>query len=153
MEKVKSILTAALAIGTILFLWGWYAMSDYTWSKLVIDHKQKDGWVVGTTQANLTDISHPWTIFKQPIVRIAFIKPKDLIRFEDRFVLANVLWVDYVSMSRTAEEAFYNLFDCKADKSAFVEDVSVLRAFDSSVFKWTENTFSSTKDIAKIVCE
>jgi hypothetical protein len=152
MEKVKKILTGVGIATIVLLWWGWDARSDYTWSKLVIEEKQQEGWVVGATQANVVDITHPWTIFKQPVVRIAFMKPSELVRFDDGLVLAQILWVDYVNMSRTEEEIFKDLFDCRNNKTAFVDDEISISELDPSKLEWRDNANTSNVDIAKIVC-
>ena len=152
MEKAKKILTGVGIAAIILLWWGRDARSDYTWSIIVIEEKQQEGWVVGATQANVVDITHPWTIFKQPVVRIAFVKPNELVHFDDGLALAQTLWVDYVNMSRTEEEIFKDLFDCRNNKTAFVDDEISISELDPSKLEWRDNANTSNVDIAKIVC-
>lgn len=152
MEKFKKIITGVGIASLLLVWWGWDARSDYTWSKLVIEEKQQEGWVVGATQANLVDITHPWTIFKQPIVRIAFVKPNDFGQLDNGMVFTKVLWVDYANMSRTEEEVFQDIYDCRNNKTAFVDDEVSISELDPSKLEWRENANTSNVDIAKVVC-
>jgi len=152
MEKAKKILIGVGIAAFFLAWWGWDARSDYTWSKLIIEEKQQDGWVVGATQANLVDIIHPWTIFKQPVVRIAFVRPSEFVHFDDGLVLVRTLWVNYANMSRTEEDIFQNLFDCKNNKTAFIDDNISVGEIDPSKLEWRDNANSSSEDIAKVVC-
>ena len=152
MERTKNILTGIGIAVIILLWWGWSAQSDYAWSKLIIEEKRQEGWVVGTTQANFVDIMRPWTIFKRPVVRIAFVKPSEFIHFDDGLVLAQTLWVNYTNMSRTEENTFKDLFDCKNNKTAFVDDKISISELDPLKLEWQDNTNISNVDIAKIVC-
>ncbi len=153
MGKAKKILTTIGVIAVILVWWGWDARSDYTWSKLIIEEKSQDGWIVGSTQANFVDITHPWTIFKQPVVRIAFVKPSELVKLDDELVFAKTLWVDYANMSLTEEDIFQDVYDCKNNRTAFVESSVSVGQIDFAKLEWRDNTNTSNVDIAKIVCK
>jgi len=152
MEKAKKILTGVGIAAIILIWWGWDARSDYTWSKLIIEEKSNDGWVVGATQANLVDITHPWTIFKQPVVRIAFVKPSEFVKLDNELVFAKTLWVDYANMSRTEEDIFQDVYDCKNNRTAFVESSVSVEQIDFAKLEWRDNANTSNVDISKVVC-
>jgi len=151
--KAKSILTTVSVIAVIFVLWGLDAWSDYAWSKLIIEEKSKNGWVVGATQANFVVITRPWTIFKQPVSRIAFVKPSEFVYLDDGFVFVNILWVDHADLSETEEELFYDIYDCKNRRTAFVESGVSVDQIDSTKLEWRDNANTSAVDIAKMVCE
>lgn len=152
MEKIKKILIGIVVAAIVFVWWESGARRDYTWSKTIIEEKQKDGWVVGTTQADVIDITHPWTIFKRPVVRIAFVKPSETIYLDSGLVLAQTLWVDYTNMSKTEELACKEIFDYKNNKEAFVDDSISIGDLDPSKLKWEDNVTASGVNIAKIVC-
>lgn len=152
MHKVKEVLIGTSFIVLFLLWFGWYARSDYTWSEFIIEQKMQEGWVVGATQANSIDITHPWTIFKQPIVRIAFVKPSEFIRLNRGMVFTKVLWVDYADMSRTEQDVFQDVYDCRNNRTAFVEDSVSAHNINLTTLEWQNNANTSAEDIAKVVC-
>jgi hypothetical protein len=153
MGKFKKILSCIGIAALILFWFGWSAMSDYTWSQTVIQEKQAKGWVVAATQNYLIDPTHPWTIFKRPIVRIAFVKLNDITRIDKGIVFTKILWVRYADMSRTEEEVFQDVYDCINNKWATVKNEITPVGINLSTLKWREYVGTVDTDIARVICK
>lgn len=133
-----------------IFFW---ARSNYMWSKLVIKEESKTGWVVVETQADYINITLPWTIFKQPVTRIAFVKPNEFVKMNNGLVLVKTLWVDYSDMSTTKEEIFQSVYDCQNNRTAFVEDNLTANQVSISQLEWRNNIYTSDITIAKLACK
>ena len=153
MKEAKKILMIIGVISAVLVWFGLAAKSDYTWSQLIIEKELKNGWVVGSTQANLIDITHPWTIFKQPIIGIAFVKPSEFVLIGDGYIFAKTLWVNYEYMYRTKKNTFQEVYDCKNKRTAFVESSVSVNQIDLAKLDWKDNTNTANVDISTVVCK
>lgn len=144
-----------IGIIVLVFLWLFFsARGDYLWSDLIINEKQKDGWVVAVTSNNLVDITRPWTIFKQPIIQIGFIKPKEIVWLDNEHILIKILWVNYENFSRTREEIFQNVIDCKNNRSAFVDDKVLVTEINLSKLDWIDSAPNTPgEQINKFICD
>lgn len=115
----------AIALVGVMLAAAWIGLSaraDYTWSRNVIQRKTGEGWVVASTDANVVDVTAPWTIFKSPVTRIAFFRPGEIIPVEHGMLYIRMLWVDYENMTSTREHIFDNIIDCEHHRSAFVNE-------------------------------
>jgi len=55
--------------------------SDYHWAQVQIAKASASGWQVAAKSDNFIDLERPWTIFKQPINALWFVKPSDTVLF------------------------------------------------------------------------
>ena len=142
-------------IGIVAFVSIWIFLSaypDYTWSDLIIEEKQSEGWIVAITNSNLIDIFHPWSIFKTPTTQIVFVKPDEIVRLDDAHIFTKELWVNY-DYSNTREYIFRNVIDCKNDRSTILDDSSSIDQIDLKNLKWHDNLPDTPGErINKFIC-
>ena len=108
--------------------------------------------MVAATLNNLVDPTHPWTIFKKPIIRITFVNSNEIRRLDKGMAFTKILWVSYADMSRTEEEIFPNVYDCINNRIASIKDGVSLDRISLSTLKW-QDAGTLGADIAKIVCK
>lgn len=136
-------------VGAVLLAWILLtARADYNWSKSVIQAKGKQGWVVASTSDNAVDISHPWTIFKPAIYRVAFIRPNEVVWLERRHPAYRVLWVD----RDLGEDEFTNVADCENRESAFVEDDGLVELLSLKLEWRSHEPGTPGAEIVRFVC-
>ncbi|MEI7741063.1 MAG: hypothetical protein WCJ29_01010 [bacterium] len=148
---MKNYLTVMAVVGLFLLFAGLQGWGDYTWSERATKVKATDGWSVAATQANYVDFTHPWTLFKQPIVSVAFVKLDELTSLKSGMVFTKVLWMHSPSLNMP-EDTFSNIYDCRNHKNAFIEDGVLANQVDFASLEWRDSANTSSADIAKIVC-
>jgi len=159
---MKKVLSAIITITAILIWIALAAISDYTWHEVKINEKTKQGWVVISKLNNLIDITHPWTIFKQPIVHIWFIN-NNIVNIDGSLYFVEILSVENEDFSTTKENIVYNIIDCNTKKYAYIsgkeyklEDLNKLDWHpgnpgmpDSEIIEYLFKIESNKKDIRK----
>src|SRR3990167_4437960 len=139
MENVKKYVVP-IVVSILVILWFYMsARADYTWAKLIQEKKEQEGWKLIYSYDNLIDPTHPWTIFKQPINRMLFVKPSEINKIGNDNVFIQKLFVDYESFSRTKEEKFLNVIDCKNNRSAFIEAGTKVDSINLANLEWIDN--------------
>jgi hypothetical protein len=116
-KRIRAVLLPLALLGAWIGLHAW---ADYNWSRKVIEQKTKEGWVVATTYANVIDVTAPWTILKQPITRIIFFKPTEVIAIEKGMLQVGFLMADY-DYHTAREDAYGEVIDCERSQSAIVD--------------------------------
>lgn len=148
LTKFKQVLGIAATVGLLIAWFGLDAVRDYGWSRHVIKQERTKGWTLAATLNNYIDLTHPWTVVKQPVVRIWFVRPNALVHLSGNVAAVPVLTVDYEDMSRTVEDTSLEAFDCTDKKAAFISAGEI----DPAKFQWRNYEAASTAQIAKIVC-
>jgi hypothetical protein len=70
---------AVLSLFSLLLIFEIY--SDYHWAPAQIANATVSGWQVAAKLDNFIDLRRPWTIVKQPITVLWFVKPSDIVFF------------------------------------------------------------------------
>lgn len=149
MRKLAPFVLPAL----LLIVWGSVgARDDYSWAAKVEASLAPQGWRPISRQADLIVPSHPWTIIRQPVVRIAFVRPDDHLWLDSRNVLVQVLWMDYAGMDRTEEFLAHNVIDCTGRRSAFVEREALSTKPDLNKLQWRDDASPSAREITTAIC-
>lgn len=129
------------------------AQADYSWSKTVINNKEKEGWIVASTQDNFIDLLHPWMIFKPVITRIAFVKP-EMEEVSNGYYLIDLLWVDYENLSRTEELQVKNVVSCLDNRSAYVDEHLMIQSNNLDSLEWrTSEPDTPGEGVVSFVCK
>jgi len=126
--------------------------NDYSWDDAVIRQRETEGWAVASTLGNVIDITAPWTIFKQPIDQIAFVKPDEISIAPTGFIFIDVLWVRRGMRKETESETSFTAFDCERGMSAYV-DLDEKDLGKALQFEWRSfNEGLPGHDVISFVC-
>lgn len=138
-------LKSALGLVAFLSLWSYCGMrADYGWHKRIVAAKEKDGWQLVSKTANVADLTHPWTIFRPAVTRVAFIRLDQMALLDEsgrpvsdatRFagtVLHRTLWVD----DQQGEDAFWDLTNCGENTTGDVPAEPKPPGVDLSKVEW-----------------
>lgn len=117
---MKKVLSALVPVVAILIWLSLAAISDYKWHEVKINEKTKQGWVVVSKLNNLVDITHPWTIFKQPVIHVWFIN-NNIKNIDSSLSFVEILSVENEDFATTNENITYNIIDCTNKKYAYIK--------------------------------
>lgn len=124
-----------ICIGVIGWIW-LEARADYHWANDMISDASSEGWVVSATSDNYVVPTHPWTIFKQPISSVWFIKPERVWKLENGLIVASELHFNYDGMERTEKEFSTVIIDCKNKKHAFTNEIRTIGELNMKNLLW-----------------
>ncbi len=149
MKKAWIVIAALVACA-----WAYLAAaSDYRWANAVIRQNLQAGWVLVNTQAHYSALSRPWTIFKSPVSRLAFVRPHEIERLSESHVYGKILWVNHRELESTQTDIVGSVVDCTARKDAFVEPQVPPRAINLSSLSWRDTTPNSPgEEINRYLC-
>ena len=82
-----------------------------------------------------------------------FVKPSEINKIGNDNVFIQKLFVDYESFSRTKEEKFLNVIDCKNNRSAFIEAGTKVDSINLANLEWRDNNaYPYLDEIDKNIC-
>jgi hypothetical protein len=152
MPRIRKL--APFVIPTLFLLgWGGFGVrADYSWAGRIEANLASKGWRPASRQSDLIVPSHPWTIVRQPVARIAFVRPDDYMWLDSRNALIQVLWMDYAGLERTEEFLAHTVIDCARRRSAFIEREKLSVRPNLATLEWRDDTSQSAREISSAVC-
>lgn len=131
-------ITQAVAVGAALIGWvSLTAYSDYHWAAAKEREKSSGGWVVAAKSDNLIDLTRPWTIVKQPINSLWFVRPNEMVA-----VSADVLFVPTLSVRQEEDSVLgfeslsRELVNCSNRTDTYIEDQDTTDHLDWTKLQW-----------------
>jgi hypothetical protein len=144
---MKNILAVIGVVAAITAFGIFDAYGDYAWADAVIAAKQDQGWVAVSKTANFIDPIAVWTIFKQPVVQVGFVKPDQIEQLSESRYAVDVLWADYRDLESTEEFEGRYYYDCAAQKMGILDS-------DTSQIEWRDNEPGSPgEQIYQYICK
>jgi hypothetical protein len=128
----------ALAIGAAITGWvAWTIYSDYHWAAATEREKSSAGWVVAAKGGNLIDLIRPWTIIRQPIDSLWFVRPNDITTVSADIVFVQALTVTQQRDSVLGSEYLAReLVNCSNRTDSFLADKDPLENLDLNKLQW-----------------
>src|SRR5579862_7222413 len=137
-ESLPTLRTISLvAIGIVWLCVPIYG--DYHWTGSVTREKSRDGWVVAAKLGNLIDLTRPWTIVRQPIDSLWFIRPDEIVGLS-----ANLRFVQALSVRQQKdtvlgyESLSDDIVNCSDRTMAYLDKSDDISNLDLDRLKWTK---------------
>ncbi len=137
-EHLPTLRTISLVAIAIVWF-GYPIYGEYRWAGSVTRERSRDGWVLAAKLGNLTDLTRPWTIVRQPIDSLWFIRPDEIVGLS-----ANLRFVQTLSVRQREDSVLGyeslsdNVVNCSNRTMTSLDKSDDLSHLDLNRLQWNK---------------